>query len=387
MAQGNTQTPKPRRPFVSTLMRFEWFADVPVPLNGTVPNNSQVQLPNNILPNDRFFSGLLFQYEARIVTPGAQAPTGLQADGAFALIDTIIVKGTHRLRGQNEVFISARGPDLRELARNYQSSAPNIQGTLVTGINQTVDLRFDIPLFFWPMQVRLEEKVDYLLDAPNYDALQVFMQVADDNNIFTYGARTAPTFTAFGSASGTPRIRVGGWYAQAGRHAFEGFVPGRVWRYFAEDTSADMTTTGANVRLANLNIPRGQRIRGILLKTGAKSTAVTSGNTSFNTLSNLILANVKAFRGTNKITRFFADFFQMQEDSRNAYAIAPSTGYGLIDYATNGTIHESLDLTGAAAGPTGDVDTYIGADVTGAANQATVALWEEIRGIPQYPVR
>lgn len=381
-------TGRPTAPQVSTLCRFEWVADITVTLAGGVPVNQNLQLPNNVFPNDRFVSGVLLQWQGRIQNAGANGPTGTLADAPFSLIDTVNIKGTHRIRGAQEPFISARAADLRELARNYQSSAPNVQGFPPSlALNANNDIRFDIPIFFYPMSVTLPERVDHLLDAPNYDALQMFLQVADDNNIFTYGTRGAPTFTAFGSASGSPIIRVGLWIAQAGRHAFEGFVPARVWRYFNEDASSDMTSTGANVRLQNMNVPRGNRIRNILFKTGTKGAGVSAGNTSYQTLSNVILANLKVFRGVNKVTRFYADFFQLQEDSRNAYAIAPSVGYGLLDYAQNSTVHESLDLTGAAAGPTGDVDVFVQADVTGASTQALVAMWEEIRGIPQYPLK
>jgi hypothetical protein len=385
---ATTPQGRPMRPQVSTLGRVEWVAEIPVTLVGGVPQNQNLQLPNNVFPNDRFVSGVLLQWQGRITNAGANGPTGTLADAPFSLIDTVTIKGTHRIRSAQEPFVSARGADLRELARNYQSSAPNLQGFPPNlGLLAANDIRFDIPIFFYPMQVSLPERVDHLLDAPNYDALQMFLQVADDNNIFTYAVRGAPTFTAFGSAAGVPLIRVGLWLAQAGRHAFEGFVPARVWRYFNEDASADMAANGANVRLQNMNVPRGNKIRAILFKTGVKGLGVTAGNTSYATLSNVILANLKVFRGINKVTRFYADFFQAQEDSRNSYAIAPSVGYALVDYAMNTTVNESLDLTGAAAGPSGDVDVFTQADVTGVANQALVALWEEIRGIPQYPVR
>lgn len=389
MAQQNAATPgRPRRPSVSTISRFEWQSDIQVPLVGGVVVNQVLQPPNNIVPNDRFLSGMLLQYEGRITNAGAGNPTGVQADAPFALIDTVIMQGTHRLRGQPEQFINARGADLRELARIYESSAPLVApAALGLGPLAANDIRFTIPIWFYPERVSLGEKVDHLLDAPNYDALSLRIQVADDQNIFTYAARTAPTFSAFGSAVGNPVIRVGFWYAQAGRHAFEGFVPARVWRYFNEDASADITTTAANVRLQNMNVPRGNRIRNILMKTGIASAAVAAGNTSYNTLSNVILANVKVMRGVNKVTRFYADFFELSEDVRINKAIAPTAGYALLDYAPNATVHENLDLTGAAAGPTGDVDVFIQADVTGAAGQRLMALWEEIRGFPEYPVK
>lgn len=369
------------RPLVSTINRTEWITDIQIPTN-----NTQVALPTNggLIPNDRFIKKLYMQWEGRITNAGVNNPTGTQADLQYALLDTVLVQGLHRGRGQFEQFINMRGPDLRELALIYQTRAPfSNLANLNLAASATNDLRFIIPIDFTPMNVSLAQQVDWLLDAPNYDALKLAINVADDQNVFTYGTRGAPTFSAFGSGAGNPRIRVHAEFAQAGQSQFAGFVPARLWRYFFEDTSSDITATTTNARMAN--IPRGYRIRNILVKTGVKSAAVAAGNNSYNTLSNTILANLKIMRGLNKAIRFYADYFAAREDCAEAYSVTPDTGYVLLDFAQHGTWHESVDASGLAAGPAGDTDFYFQADSTGAASQAAVFAYEELRGLPIAP--
>lgn len=365
------------RPRVNTVGRTEWIADISLPNLDTTYN---LPTQGGLIPNDRFMFGLLLQFEGRITNAGANNPTGQQADAPFSLIDTVQVQGFHRLRGQQEQFINARGADLRELALIYTSRAPFNQNSLSNGANATNDIRFFIPVFFPPMGVSLAQQVDYLLDAPNYDSLKLNLVYSDDQSVFTYGTRGAPAFSSFGSGAGNPRIRVSGIFAQAGQSQFANFVPARVWRYFAEDTSGDITASTTAARM--INIPKGYRMRSMLLKTGVKSTAVAAGMNAYNTLSNTILANLKIMRGLNKQVRFYADQFAAREDCAMAYSISPDTGFQLIDFAQHGSWHEALDLTGLAAGPSGDTDTYIQADTTGAANQGLMALWEELRGLP-----
>jgi hypothetical protein len=129
------------------------------------------------------------------------------------------------------------------------------------------------------------------------------------------------------------------------------------------------------------NIPRGNRLRAILLKTGVKA-AVTAGNNAFLTVSDYIVNNLLVMRGTNKLIRRYNDMFDLAAETREAYAIQPDTGRGLIDFCEHGVEDEIFDLRSMVAGPTGDVDTFLQGDVIGAAGQAAVVVWEEWRGFP-----
>lgn len=367
------------RPLINTVGRWEEIADIQ--LNA---QNTQVSLPTNggQIPNDRFLLSLQLQFEGRITNGATTGPTGVQADGAVALLDTIQVQGYHRLRGQNEPFVVARGPDLYQLSSIYQTRNPvSTPASLATTAASTNDIRFFIPVPFTPVGVSLAQQVDFLLDAPNYDALKLLINYADDKNVFTTGAGyQAGAFSKFGATNGNPRIRVSGLFAQAGASQFAGYVPARTWRYFYEDTSSNFTTGGTGLRLANL--PRGYRMRNIFAKMGTKATNVSSGNNSYATLSDTIAANIKVNRGLNKQIRFWADQFQAKEDGAQAYSFSPPAGYMLHDFAQHGTWHEAVDATALVAGPSGDVDFFYQADITGAANQAGMFLYEELRGQP-----
>ena len=138
-----------------------------------------------------------------------------------------------------------------------------------------------------------------------------------------------------------------------------------------------MTTTGNGRRLNNIN--RGNKIRSLLFKTGTKSAAVAAGYNAYDTLSDAIMAgNIQFMQGTNKQIRFFQDYRHMRQMTTKLYGMGYDDGYALLDFAKHGTIRESLNLRAAVVGASGDVDTYLQSDINGAANQAELALYEEL---------
>lgn len=392
-----------RRPSVVTFGADEWIADIPL---AALPANA-VQLPTQggQIPNQRFMKSLTIWWEGRITNAAANNPTGVTADGLFALIDTIKIQGTHKVRGKQEQFINVRGPDMREWSSIYQAKWAtaylNVNGTLksasVLGLNgfsaayanallsvtasQYNDIRFAVTIPFVPLGVSAGQQIDYLLDAPNYDNLQLTVSCGDDQSVFTYGARGAPTFSAYGSASGSPQLRVYGQFAKQGTNAFAGFVPARVFRWFNELTGSPLTTTAPGVRLFNIN--RGNKIRALLFKAGTRGTTQAAGYTAYATLLDTILgANIQFMQGTNKQIRFFQDYRHFADVSKQIYSLESDAGYALLDFAKHGSVREALNLRGAVVGASGDVDTYLQSDIVGAANQAALAMYEELQYDP-----
>lgn len=364
-----------RPPAVSTIDRKEWIADIPW------TSDAQLTLPINggLLPNDRFMYGLQLQFEGRFTQPATGNSTGVQADGPYSIIDSILVQGYHQIRAAKEPFIFVRAADMYEDALELTGRAPLSTGTLSTAANGTSDIRFIIPVPFVPLGIRPSEQIGYLLDAPNYDSLQLFINAADPASVFT-GQTGTIAMSAYGSSTGSPRIRVYGQFAQAGPGAFAGFVPGRVWRYFTENASSQLTTTATQQALFQLN--KGYYLRRLLCKTGVASTATTAGYNAYNSLSDSILANIKVQRGLNKMLTFDADFYGGKEDSAQAYKITPSKGYLPIDWCRRGTLATLLNTVATVSGPTGDTLMQLVADVTGAANQRALLQYEELRGLP-----
>jgi hypothetical protein len=375
--------------------RYEWLADIALPsLNGMY----QLPTQGGIIPSDRYIAKMRLEVEFRATNPASAGPTSVLADAPYSFLERIHIEGFHRLRQASEPFIDIRGADLREWNLAWYSRAPFTQildnGTAATQIvitaSHTNDVRFFVDLPFWPEQLSMRQKVGYLLDAPNYDRLVLSLFFGDSYSLFA-GQTTAPTFTAYGSASGTPRVRVGFVYAQFGKNVMEavtkGFQPARVWRYMPQSdlTSGDIVNGATQSRL--LNVPRGHQIRSIMLKTGVKATTTSAGNNAYSTLSDAILSNIVVYRGTNKINKGkFQDFQCLKQDTAAVYSIQPDAGFAYLDWAKHGVLFEKLDATGLVQGPTGDVDLYVAADVTAGAGQGLTAVIEELRGYPRLPL-
>jgi hypothetical protein len=371
--------------------RPEWIGDIPF-----VANTPQV-LPTQggILPSDKYYYGLRLEFEGRMTNPAANGPTGVTADGVLSICERIHIEGYHRPRAAQEAFFDMRCSDAYEFfglttgrfGKKQFLDNGAAATNLVTTASHTNDWRFFVDIYFppqWPSSTvsLTKQQAGWLLDAPNYDRLQLTIYWADDKSPFT-GQTTSPTFSAFGSATGSPRCRVQALYAMAGKNnLFTGFVPGRVWRYFAENTTGDILANVTQSR--QYNIPRGFKIARLLTKTGVKSTTTSSGNNAYNTLSDTILSNIKVNYGTNKIIQFHQDYLALKEAVSAANYIPPDTGYAMIDWIKNGHLGEALDAQSLVAGPTGDVDVYLSADTSGAANQAALYCVEELRGTPQF---
>lgn len=330
-------------------------------------------------------------FEGRITNAGANNPTGTQADAPFSLIENLVIEGFHRPRNQKEQIYNARGSDLRELCRIYSSHeplvlpAPGFNSTpntaLSTLANAVNDVRFVIDVPFTMENLSIRQQLGWLLDAPNYDSLTLRVQFSDDKSVFT-GQTSASTFSAFGSTTGSPRVRVLGNFAMGGSQKWAGFIPGRIFRTFIENISGDITQASVS-QSRQFAINRGYRIRSLLMKTGVKSTAATAGNNVYNTVSDTVYTNIKVNRGLNRLIRFLPDFNLSKEIAGFSYGgLRANPGYALLDFAAHGAQSELLDTTGLVAGPSGDTDVALFADIAGGTNFAALMLTQEARYLP-----
>jgi len=338
-----------------------------------------LQTSGGLLPNERWYRGLWIFMDGRSKY-SATGPSAANADGVYALIDRIQVQGFHRLRNRDEKFIDVRGADLREWIRNYGRFVPQTSGAWTTGATAQNDFRFALYLPFVPLMFPKVHQMDYLLDAPNYDNLTLTIRVGDGFQVASGQTESANTWTAYGVNTGKPRLVVSAEYAMR-PDKFRGLVPARPWLYSQEVTAGDIVGGSVNgSRL--LSVPRGNFIRSILLKTGIKATGVAAGQSAYASLSDSVLTNIIFQRGLNTQIRKYRDFYTLQNEIQLAYGTQAATaGYALMDFARSGDVNEMLNTTGLIAGPTGDVDTAILADVgTGNANQAMLALFQEIKG-------
>ena len=346
----------------------------------TFSENSTQTLPTNggLLPNDRFMAFLILEFRGRLTMPGATGPSAVRAESMAAIIERVQVEGYHKTRRQQERFIDMRGADLELLQRIYSPGAFIKTPTLSVTASATNDMIFQLLVPFTPQRMPVSVQAGYLLDCPNYESLKLTVQWGDYKNIVVPGA-TAATWSAYGSTTGNPTLRVAGGFAiQPGR--FGNFIPGRIWRYFNESTGSNPTTTNTQTRL--FDIPRGFDVRAVVMKTGTKATDTTAGNNAYQTLTDY-LADIRINLGLNKSIRRYLDGNGIHADLVTSYNLASRiTGLNPLDFAQWGAPGEVLATRPLISGPTGNVDLYVSSDVTGAANQAAVFMMEEWRYRP-----
>ncbi len=375
---------------VSTIDREEHIGDVGYVANAPA---GLAGAQNYALPNDRYYFGIRFEVEGRFTNPAANGPTGILPDGIFGLIEQVTIRGRHRIRKQQEDFVVLRGADLRELSAIYAGRAPGVTyldngasaNALSIVANHTNDFRYFFDIIFPPEALPPAQQMDYILDAPNYDNLQLIIQWADHNNVFS-GQTVAVPLTAYGSAAGVPQCRIHGLFTQAGMpgsSVLDGFVPGRVFRTFFELTNGDIVNGKVASRL--YDIARGYRVRSLLVKTGTKSAAVTGNNNAYATLVNTILSNIYIMRGTNRQIRKWTSYMALREAAAAAYQFTPDNGYALIDFAKKGNVRDAADTRNMVNGPSGDIAFFLQSDVAAGANQAALFVTQEIRSFPRYP--
>lgn len=358
---------------LTTLNRFEHIANI------GFAANSVANLPTQggQIVDPRWLWGLILTLEGRATMPAAAGPSALSADGIEQIIERITVEGTHRVRQRQEKFFDIRGAEAKFLSDLFTLNAlPSAPAAWSFAGSATNDFRNHILIPFVPLGIPAREQPSYLLDVPNYDTLKLTLTFGDA--VSAFGAGTAPTLSAYGSASGSPQVRVAGLWAMAGASRFQNRVPGRVFRYFTEITGSLMTTTATGQRL--IDVPRGNYMRAMLVKTGTKQTA-TSGNNAYGTRIETVLSNIKLNRGINRPVRYWP----LQEQIRVEDVISRGysrVGYAYIDFAKNGILAESFDARPLTSGSSGQVDFFLEADVTGAANQASLFMWEEIQNLP-----
>ena len=357
-----------------TLSRPEHIGDIAF----SESNEATLATRGGVLPNERPLFGLDLLVEGRIAVGVADA-TSEYADSPYNVIREVRVSGFHRLRGQQEEFYRLRSAEIRQLGLIYGSRAPRSTGAMAVAQGNK-DFRFFLPIRFVPEKLPLVQQAAFVLDAWNYDNLMLRIFWGNGDSVYDAAPTTTFVYTGFGVGTGLPRCRVSAIYASFGSEAAQASViPARVWRFFSENIGTDLTGGGSNLRLFSLN--RGHTIRSLLVKAGVKS-AIAGAENAYASLSETILSQIEVHRGTNNPIRSFVDFISLAEYGASAYAITPTTGYGLIDFSERGDFRSALRTQGLVAGPSGDVDLALFAGVVGAANQGALVVTQEIRGTP-----
>lgn len=379
MAAGAAANPNnaPKIP-VRALQRKEHLGDI---ILGNLDTVYNMPTQGGLLDNTYYLYGIELEAFFRFTNPASGGPTGVQGDAPYSFFERITVVGNHRVRGVQEPFFDIRGAELHEYQVYWYGRQPFIQPAALSVLpNATNDIRIIMKIPFVPENFPWWEKIKYLCDAPNYDSFKLNLTIGSDKSIFT-GQTTAPTLGGFGG-TGSATVAVSAYRCLGGKNQFSGYVPGRVWRTFQEET-VQLVNGGNGLRLFNIN--RGYLVTAMLLKTGVKSTAVNPGENVYNTLTNTALNNIILNRGTGRQIRKWRTFYSAQQDAAISLllAIQPDTGYALLTFTPDEFAGEALNTKQYITGPTGEIDVFLSADVTAqGSNAAEVLVTEELREAP-----
>jgi len=365
---------------ISSLTRLEYIGSINYSANTPMQLNTQ----GGNLPLEKYLWGLVLTVRGRATMPSSGGPSALLADGPYALVNQIVVEGYHRPRAQMEKFIDLPGPDAYWSGVFFSEGAPpSLPSSWSFSGSATNDFEFHILLPFVPARVSPFEQMNYLLDAPNYESLKLTLYWADVASMFT-SYTNAPTLSAFGGSTGSPVCLVHGIFALAGASRFAGTASGKLWRYYQRVTGSVITTSATGVRL--LDLPKGYYIRSLILKNGTLATGVTSGNVAYATLADY-LNQIKIMRGLNNAVRYITHPSVARAEWSVFRDQVPQTGYLVFDFALSSLLGESFSTRDMIAGPSGTVDFYLQADVTGISNEALTVLIDEVRQLPVSAVR
>jgi len=350
---------------------------LPLPLQTWAPLDIvQYRSDAGNFPLNRNIYGLLIEVSYRNAV-GVAAADAENVESPQAILDRIHIYGQHRHRNEQTEIVDLRGATAyTKFGTIYRSRTPQSTGLAGVGIGDK-DVRFFIPVIFPPQKVSILQQAGYLLDAPNYEWIQMDLHMGDGTSMYDPAGTTTFAFTQFGGASGSPQIRILRMIPNL-RGERVGFISGLVRHYFRELIGSDLTTTATGVRL--YDVRPGNRYRAFLLKAGVKMTEATATLNPFATLSDAILSQLH-FKRNDVTHRHFQTFNIGRELLSEQYDSPVPVGYAAFEFADYGDIRQWFDTSRFKKD---NVEAWIEADVAGAANQALEVIVEEIVGGPAF---
>lgn len=398
--QANTASAKPAdlRPLLARITRdqgpeFEQTL--------TFAALTQVSTPTS-LRTDRKIKWIDFHFRGR-VTNAATGPTlrtGPSLLGAnnsnivFSLIQQITIRGQHLKYGSQTLF-QMRGEAAAEfialMLPNYipeytvsaNGAAPVRFGALSTTLAQTNDIEFVLPIPMFPPDVSSADAVMYAVHGPDWPGnLFVDLLFADGTALAT--ANPPTSFTAYGSASGSPSVDILTERPLLGKDYMAAIRAALTYRisFTQQPTTTVVSGGGTGVKLSDLQV--GKDTSRIFLKTGTQGAGQSAQVIAFGSLSDSIVTRTffsldsrgLRFQNTN-------DDASLQDYMARSYGRFIPIGYKTIDFiSTTGSGPANPKACFGSSQLTAARKFELDGDVTAAANQLAEVTQEMILGAP-----
>lgn len=376
--------------------RPEYVADISNPITYATTGLAAPQEAGlvNRIPLDKPLWGMLVEVRYRLATVvGTGAEPNVNAEGALNFIQRIRVVGTHKRFGTREI-VNMRGATLYELEQKYSfgmaspliSNLPAAGSPLVTATNY--DVNFVIPVPFVPRGIPKLQQMMFLVRNDEWATFDVYVTFGDLTAIAAaaIGGTGTATFSDFGSAGGTSRVRITVIRSILGEA--RGLIQPAVFRrQFLPLTTVLTSATFTDAVIQDLDV--GFKVCAYLIKTGTATTAATGGILSFTSLSDAIITRPKIKLDNvvikDALSPLTARAYALLEfgyggtaGAANGAASGADTGYIPVEFC------EGHDLNTAFRGDMLNRSNklQLAGDVTAAANQQGEVVEEMLEGEP-----
>jgi len=345
--------------------------------------------PNNPIPLARALESIKIVWRGRLVIGTADYTTGIP-EAPQSLIERIVIRGNHTRWG-NQVLVDLSGAtafaSLRcfQIRGNIAMNGTTLIGDLgsplpSTGINAgaqgtyDLEIHYEIPMAPWgAWNARMA--IPYLWREENFgNSLQIEVTVGDRTSLGTPAGGSTTTWTAFGSASGSPSVEIYGNYAMLGPLQGVG-ENGLVLRSEITASPALTSVSGATQLGAQL---RKTVTTNLLLKTGVILTGTSSGVNVFASLSDVQLNGTRIMAAQKPIKDLRNNYATKAYYATKFGAFAPQ-GYLPFSWVEGGSIFAALRGQDMPDGAQFNIETSV---LTANANNRQQWVQEMIYGGP-----
>lgn len=350
---------------------------------------------NNPVPLSRALESFKVIWRGRLVIGTAGYTTGIP-EAPQSLIERIVVRGEHRGFGGRQSFGNQIWQDITGATAFAGLGCYQVRGNIAmngttliaqlgspmpsTGINAgaigTYDLEvhYEIPAAPWGW-VNARGAAPYLWREENFgNSLQIEVTVGDRTSLGTPAGGSTTTWTAFGSATGSPSLEIYGNYSMLGPLQGVGDNGLVVRTEYAASPALVGVASGSQLGVQLRKVVTTN----LLLKTGIALTGTSSGVNVFASLSDTQLARTRIMAAQKPIKDLRANYATKAYYATKFGVYAPQ-GYLPFSWIEGGSIFAALRGQDIVEGANFNIETDV---ATADANNRQQWVQEMIYGGP-----
>lgn len=349
----------------------------------------QVVRPGNPIPLARALESIKVVWRGRLVIGTADYTAGVP-EAPQSLIERIVIRGNHKVFS-NQILLDVSGATMfagmkcYSVRGNIAMNGTTLLGDLgsplpstgiAAGTQGTYDLEihYEIPMAPWGVW-NAQQAAPFLWREEDFgNSLQIEVTVGDRTSLGTPAGGSTTTWTAFGSAAGTPSVEFYGNYSMLGPLQGVG-NNGIVLRSEINAAPflvgvASRTQLGAQLRKVTTT--------NILIKSGIGLTGVSAGVNVFASLSDVQLTRTRLMAAQKAIKDMVANYATKAYYATKFGSFAPQ-GYLPFSFIEGGQVYAALRGTDMPDGAQFTIETDV---LTANANNRQTILQEQIYGGP-----